>query len=317
MRSESPPSPNSRDGYATGWLKSLRRAVVGAVGSSAMALGERWTRGKTPERIERMGERFGRVLFRFASRRRHVALSNLKLAFPEMGDRERLDLAKRVFEHFGRTTVDFLATFSRSREEILARSDFQGTDHLERMLEKGKGALLLSGHLGVWEAGAHYLSAKGFPLSVVARRTDNPAIERRVLRLRESTGIEVYARGDAAMGILSCLRRNRVVALLADQNAEDAYLPFFGKPAGTVLGPGILHRRSGAPMAFFYVVRSGPGAYRGRIFPPFGPAPGFDNPYEAMMASFNAELEGAVREYPEQWLWFHDRWKSARQRGLV
>jgi KDO2-lipid IV(A) lauroyltransferase len=234
-----------------------------------------------------------------------------------MTAKERESLALKVFEHFGIVAVDFVSTESRRPEELLASVDVEGWDHLERAIAVGKGVLLLTGHFGNWERFAHYGTLTGVEVSVVARDADHPGLQAKIARLRESAGMNVLSRGSAARAILGALKQRKVVGLLPDQNSAESFLPFFGRPTGTVLGPAVLHLRTGAPMIPLYCARVGVGRYRILIEQPLEPLPGVENVQEALMSSYNASLERAVREHPEQWLWFHDRWKSARQEGLL
>jgi KDO2-lipid IV(A) lauroyltransferase len=157
----------------------------------------------------------------------------------------------------------------------------------------------------------------GYKLAVVARDTDDRGLNRMVNELRERWGTEVIARGDAVRPILTRLKRNEFVGILPDQNSTEIFIPFFGKPAGTVLGPGVISERTGAPVICCWCPRVGVGRYKFLIEPPLVSQPGYETRGEGMMRAINASLEGVVRRYPDQWLWFHDRWKSARRRGLL
>jgi KDO2-lipid IV(A) lauroyltransferase len=282
-----------------------------------MSLGRRWVKNKSVERAEAMGARLGRLLYRLSSKHRNRCQSNLKLAFPELSDADRTALSIRVFEHFGIAATDFLRTGSRTDTEVLENMEDCGFEVLEEAKAQGKGVLLLSGHFGNWERLAHYSALRGIPFSVVARDADDAGVQRTVEEMRTKAGMEVFSRGDAARAILGALKHGKVVGLLPDQNSEECFIPLFGKPAGTVLGPAVLHLRTGAPIVCFFCPRVGPGKYRAMIFPLPEPEEGFESPREAIMAAFHKALEGVVREYPEQWLWFHDRWKSSRKRGLL
>jgi KDO2-lipid IV(A) lauroyltransferase len=103
------------------------------------------------------------------------------------------------------------------------------------------------------------------------------------------------------------------VAIVTDQNASDVYVPFFGQPTGTVDGPAKLALRTGAPMLFFMGVREPKGRYRVEVSGYYNAIPTGDNSadIERAMTEVNKHLENFIRKYPEQWLWFHDRWRSS------
>lgn len=277
----------------------------------------RWVLKKNPEQADLAGRKIGRLVFRLDWKHRSRALSNLAMAFPEKTAEERRRIAIADFEHFGSVAADFMRSSLRTKEELIANTTSEGYEHLEKALELGKGVLLITPHFGNWERGGHWVIAKGNPMCVVARDANDSDLNRLVQELRESGGMEVISRGNAARPILQSLRKNKVVAILPDQNSEEAFVPFFGKPAGTTQGPSVLHLRSSAPMIPAFCVVKGPAKLHLIFGPPIEPDPAYEDPATGLTAAMNRCLEETIRVYPEQYLWFHDRWKSARKKGLL
>lgn len=276
---------------------------------------QRWaTRGDIAA-AERRGARLGRLWMRLDRKHRERTYANLRLAFPEWNDAAVEGTATKVFEHFGMLLTDFLRSGQRSNEEVLASATIEGLEHLETAESVGKGIIALTAHFGNWERFAQYCTASGRSITVVARDADDDAFQDRVQALRERTGIRVLSRGNAARGMLGVLRRNEMIGILPDQNSKECFVPFFGHPAGTVLGPVVLGKRTGAPMLPAFCVRTGVGQYHVMLQEPILVSPESDN--ESLAAEMNLRIERAIRRYPEQYLWVHDRWKSARQAGLV
>jgi Kdo2-lipid IVA lauroyltransferase/acyltransferase len=293
------------------------KRLVAWISRGLMRLFERWMRGKSAVQAEKIGARFGRALFRLSRKHRERALSNLELAFPEMSHEDRRSLAGRVFEHFGMVATDFMRTTARTDEEVAASMEVEGAENVLQELEKGKGVLIVTAHFGNWERAAQYARVTGHDIHAVARNADDAQVQEDVMRLRESTGMKVISRGNAVRQILALLRANELVALLPDQNSSESFIPFFGHPTGTVLGPATLSRRTGAPLVPMFCARIGPGKYKLHLFPALKPKPGVEDEVLALSHSVNEIIERVIRMYPEQWLWFHDRWKSARKRGLL
>jgi Kdo2-lipid IVA lauroyltransferase/acyltransferase len=127
--------------------------------------------------------------------------------------------------------------------------------------------------------------------------------------------MQVLSRGSAAREIIKRLKAGEVVGLLPDQNADDAFIPFFGKPAGTVLGPAVLHIKTKAPLLPSCCIRTGPGTYKVIFFEPIRQLE--NETAEELMTRINAVLEKMIRIAPEQYLWMHDRWRNARRKGLL
>lgn len=237
---------------------------------------------------------------------------------PELDAQERKNLAYRCFQHFGMVTMDFLRASLWTEEEL--RNSIEAVEGSKvglDVLRSGKAAIVLSGHFGSWERLASWLVQQGREVTLVQRDANDPGLNETMTELRGRPGISVVSRGNAARGILSALRAGHVVGLLSDQNSNEAFLPFFGHPAGTTLGPAIMHLRSGAPLVPAFCVRTGANRFKIVIYDPLAAEPEAESPAASIMTQFNAVLEQITRKHPDQWLWFHNRWKSARGRGLV
>ena len=263
---------------------------------------------------ERMGERLGLLAYRLDKKHRSRAEANLRLAFPERDAAWATETARESFRHFGRLAADLMRAPTRTNAEVLETLEFPpgALDYIEA----GRGTVVCTGHLGNWERAAHWVTAQGFKLSVVMRHVNQPVLQSRVESLRRSAGIDLLSRGDAAIGMMRKLRRGEFVAVLPDQNADDAFVSFFGHPTGTVVGPAVMAKRTGALILPGFVLRTGPGRYRLRVDRPLDPATSDLDPVETM-AWYYERLESAIREAPEQYLWMHDRWKSARRGRML
>ena len=294
-------------------MKQLRRQFNNRLGTFAFKSALRWMANKDALQAERSGQKLGRFAMRFARKQREQAFYNLELAFPEQSPEWRAATVQATFEHFGMLATDFLRTPQRTDEEVMASMTENGFHNFQKALDQGKGVLAITAHFGNWERMAQYSRAMGFPLAVVARDANDQALNQMVLDLRRSVGLEVLSRGNAARAVIERLRDQKLVAVLPDQNSSESFLPFFGKPCGTVLGPAVLHLRTGAPLITAYCHRVGPGKYQVDV----GPELEHDGTPEGIMTLANQALEETIRKHPEQYLWLHDRWRSARRKGLV
>lgn len=293
-----------------------KRRWTSKLGGWAFVRLQRWLGRKDAAGAERIGERLGKLAYRVSRKHRERALENLKRAFPEATPEQRARWAEGVLIHFGRVMSDFMRAASRSQKEVLDSIEAEGIEQFDIGLAKGKGVILITAHFGNWERMANYIALLGYKLNVVARDANDPDMNSLVGQLREAAGVEVISRGNAARAILTKLRKNEMVGILPDQNSDEIFVPFFGVPCGTVQGPAVLSTRSGAPIIPIYCARVGVGKYRMWVEPPIEPEPGFE-PIEGLTRAINASLEAAIRQYPDQYLWIHNRWKSAKARGLV
>lgn len=180
---------------------------------------------------------------------------------------------------------------------------------LDEAMAEGKGCIMVSGHMGNWEIGGCLAAARGIPTTFVVTTQRNKLIEAKLDRYREASGAEIVKRRVATKGVLSALKRKRMVAILIDQDAHEdgAFVPFFGRPASTPRGPAVFQLRTGAPLVFAYSIRL-PGE-RYRIHYERIQTEGITDADE-LTALLTSKLEAAIRIRPEQWFWMHRRWKT-------
>ena len=264
----------------------------------------------------RWGDRIGAFAYRVGKRQRFYAERNLRLAqfpFPNATVAERDALIRRVFVHFAKSAIDFLRgpVITSETLEKVVRSE--GWEHMDAAIASGKGVILLTAHLGNWEMLGRYMVSRGAKLTVIAREPEDPAFGGFIRSLRQSAGFDVKDKGNAARDVLAALKKGNVVGILPDQNSGDLFAPFFGIPAGTVAGPALFALRTGAPIIPSYTVRLPDDTYISRFLPPIEVESTGDRAADVqrVMTEANRVLEDIVRQYPDQWLWLHNRWKSA------
>jgi len=259
-----------------------------------------------------VGRRIGDALWWLLPRRRRVALDNLRRGLgQELSAEARRRLARRSFQHVGMNLVEDCRYFLRPTDVMLSRVRMEGEERLRAAADRGRGVLILTAHYGNWEllAAAHGLS--GLPLSIVMRPLDHPLLDDLAARFRRRSGAELIIKERAVREILQALRRRRMVGILLDQNAtrsEGVFVPFFGTPASTSKGLAILALRTGAPVVPVFLRREPGGGHCMEVGAELA-APS-DGDVVAFTASFNREIEAAIRRAPEQWLWMHARWRT-------
>jgi KDO2-lipid IV(A) lauroyltransferase len=272
----------------------------------------------------RFGEHLGAFIYtvnrRFVKRSHRYALRNLRLTQfprPDATIPEREVFIRRVLIHFSKVLVDFLRGPSLTSEELHRIVAAEGMAYAEASRRAGKGTIFITAHLGNWEMLGRYLAAEGIPLTVVAREPEDPALAAWVHHMREGAGMSVAYRGGSVRELLSLLKRNQAIGLLPDQNSGDVFIPFFGVPAGTAVGPATLALHTGATLIPSYCVRLPDDTYRLLLLPPIPTHATGDKNADILriMMEVNRVLESVIREYPDQWLWLHNRWKSAFEEG--
>ena len=196
-------------------------------------------------------------------------------------------------------------------KNIARTTIYEGIEHVTG---RTSGMVILSGHCGNWEWAAHAIALIA-PLTVMHRQRNEPDINRLITNLRGESNVNVIDRGAASAGreMIRSLRDGRLLAFLIDQNirAESVKVPFFGRPVLTPIGPAKLAIRTGVPIICIFDERTSDGKHVVRVYPPLVTSKD-DNPV-AVTAHITTIIEGEIRRRPEQWPWFHDRWRERPQ----
>jgi KDO2-lipid IV(A) lauroyltransferase len=261
------------------------------------------------------GRRLGDLAHVALAGRRRATLANVALAFPELPPPARRRLARGAWQHLGMTLVELARLLDRPLDATLDELTIEGLEHIRGVMAEHGRALMLTAHLGNWEylTAAHRLM--GFPLAVVVRPLDSPALDELAATIRRKTGAELIDKRGALRPVLEALRRGRMVGILLDQNAtrrEGVFVPFFGRAASTSRSLALLALRTGTPIVPIFIRREGVGRHRVVIEPPLPlpPANDLDQAVVELTARCTQTIEAAVRRAPEQWLWSHDRWRT-------
>ncbi|MEX2526197.1 MAG: lysophospholipid acyltransferase family protein [Gemmatimonadota bacterium] len=246
--------------------------------------------------------------------RRSVVDENLARAFPAESPDWRARVARGSYVHLARESVALLRERAVGAGAVLERVQFQGLEMLIQAMSQGKGAILVTGHLGNWELAGSAVAMAGVPLDAVAMRQKNPLFHEEMTRSRGELGLRVILKSDATRPILRALKEGRAVALLADQNvwAGALWVEFFGTPSATTRGPALLARRTGAPLFLALGIRTAawPPAYTVTFQPlPVESTDDLEADLHTTTRSYLQALEDWVRRYPQQYFWHHRRWK--------
>ena len=268
-----------------------------------------------------LGRRFGDLTAMALPRRRRVVLRNLALAFPDLPDDGRRRLARRSWQHLGMTVVEMARVLARPLQATLDEMTIEGQEHIQRAMTESGRALMLTAHLGNWE----YLSAAhglvDYPLAIVVRPLDAPALQALADTMRRKTGVEIIDKRGALRPVLEALRKGRLIGILLDQNAarrEGVFVPFFGRMASTSRSIALLALRTRTPILPVFTRREGPGRHRVVVEPPVlmpDPMNDLEAAVVELTARCTAVIERVVRQTPEQWLWVHDRWRTRPRAG--
>jgi KDO2-lipid IV(A) lauroyltransferase len=265
----------------------------------------------------RIGEHIGRFGYTPFGIRRGVVERQLRAAFPDRSSDEIERIARAAYGHLGRTSMETAILPAHSAPEIIALFEsVHGWDLVEERMARGKGLIVVAGHLGNWELGGAYLAARGLPIDAIARHMANPLFDRYLTSTRQRIGMTVVHDEDAVRRVPRALRGGRAVAFLVDQGTvglASTWVPFFGRYAKTPRGPAVFALRLGAPIVFGVALRQPSGKYA-LSFEAIDVDETGDREADVdrIVAEYTLALERWVRRAPEQYFWHHRRWKHQR-----
>jgi KDO2-lipid IV(A) lauroyltransferase len=265
-----------------------------------------------------LGERLGDLLRFLLPNKRALLRENLLRSDLNIRDENAVrDFETRVFRHFGRLGAEVMRLKILSDAEIARMVPVEGLDHFRKEYEKGRGVILLTGHIGNWEYSLRRIALEA-PGKVhpVIRRIKDPVVHDFVDDHRRR-----YAKGESILAdlgvkpLVRALSKGEVLIVLLDQNAgpvEGVFVPFFGRLACTYSSLARLSLMMDLPVIPAASIRQPDGSFQGTIRPPIPPmreVPSEEAVFR-MTTLYTEALEALVRPTPEQWIWMHRRWKT-------
>jgi KDO2-lipid IV(A) lauroyltransferase len=256
-----------------------------------------------------------RFLYAVLPQLRETAQVNLRLAFPEWGQERRREVERGMVQNLGWMAAEFARLPSYTRENIENYVVLDAHENFLQAQRRGKGVLVLTGHIGAWELSSYAHALYGYPLHYMARPIDNARVDALVNRYRCLSGNRPIFKNESARAMLKILKEGGTIGILADQNtlpAEGAFVDFFGTQACTTTGIARVALHTDAAVVPGYVVwDEKQGKYRLRFEPALELVRTGDAEQDVVANTqrFTKVIEGIVRTYPEQWVWVHARWK--------
>ena len=246
---------------------------------------------------------------------RRTAQTNIAMAFPGWEPEKRARILRECYRNLGRNLLA-IARLPRLTPLNVGRwIHYDGFEHYENALARGRGVIFLTAHLGAWELSAAAHALYGHPMWLMVRPLDNPFLDRLIDARRRLFGNRTIRKKDSAREVLAVLRNNAAVGILADQNAggsDGVFVDFFGRKASATKGVAQIAARTGAAIVpGFAVWDDADQRYVLKFYPAIQLADSSDREADLLENTQRCQtaIERAIRERPGQWLWIHRRWK--------
>jgi KDO2-lipid IV(A) lauroyltransferase len=285
----------------------LRRVIVWEVAAAGI------TAASFVEDRRAAGAWLGASAWRLLPSARRLAIENLTAAFPHLAEKDRAAIGRAAMINLGRSGMEMLMLSRRRRARIEEWCTIEDETRLRDALSGGRGVVFVTGHTGNWELLAALVARRGYPATVVATpvydsRLDDLLIAAAPPRV-ETISAGSSCRSPAVVG----LRRNAFLGMLIDQDTDvdGAFVSFFGRPAYTPTGAAALALRTGAAVVCGFLVREGSIRHRMIVQGPITLIRTGDHERDVIenTALFTGLIERHIRAFPDQWVWFHRRWK--------
>jgi len=263
-----------------------------------------------------LGKMVGLLFALIPMNRTAVSVENIQTSFGDsMEKAEARKLNRKVLIHFGQMFFETPHIMRLNHRNLSRYAVFYQEENYLRAIEKGKGVFVLTAHFGNWELMSAAISIHFGPGAALVRPIDFQSLDRLVNELRSRFGTETISKDRAMRRVMATIKENKNVGILMDQNVdwyEGVFVDFLGRQACTNKGLALLALKTNAPVIPTFAVKQSDGRYR--II--------FDKEVQLIRtgdktkdveentALFTNIIESYIRRYPEQWFWFHQRWKT-------
>lgn len=283
-----------------------------------------WLVALAPERLSgQLGAGTGLLMRSILGKRRRIAEENISRSLEYMRSQPEWSctipdaegIAREVFKNIGRSLVEVCRLYHGRGDELLGRIELRGREHYDAARAEGKGLIFLTGHCGNWELMAlAYASMFKLPTSVVARRQNNPHLNRMVEQMRMRYDNSIIYKDNALKKMISVIRRQGSIGLLVDQAVfpeEGCLISFLGRPAWASKAPILLSRKTGVSILPVFIHRQGE-KHVIEVHPQLQFSGGADD--ESIrndVQLYSSAIEKFIVAHPTDWYWVHRRWKRA------
>ncbi len=249
---------------------------------------------------------------------RRIARINLGIAFPEMGDAEADRIIRACYRNMGTSAAEFVHLPKMDEAYIREHFRIEGAEHVrESLVGRNQPAMAMTGHFGNWELLSHVYGSVVAPAAFIVRPLKSDILDRIVTERRECIGNTVIPKEDSLKDLMRVLRKRILLGILIDQNVDrpkGILVDFFTRKAYTTFGIARLSLAMHAAIHPAFIFRDPERKFHHllRFGPPIptDPAAPRDEEVARVTRRCNEELEKVILEAPDQWMWFHRRWKT-------
>jgi len=252
-------------------------------------------------------------------KRKQIALNNLNIVFPRLTENERMDILRKSLRNMMKNyfEVGFMINGKFTDQKVSERASASGLEHLDRIMEKGHGALLYSGHFGNFAFMIIWLAIQGYPVAAIYKEARNFPDDffGNIMRKFNVSPLKYSSDSALTIAIIRALKEKKIVLIQNDQShPRGVYVNFFNKSVPSPPGPAVLAKRVGVPVIPAYVCRDKNNHHHITILPEM-PLLHEDDQEKFLLLNTQNQIDWIAEvllQHPTEWLWLHNRWKRAR-----
>lgn len=247
--------------------------------------------------------------------RRKLIINNLSIAFPDWTMDKKVSVGRQSIQHLCLSFFEYMIIYNYDPKTHPQYFDIKNKNIIDEQLKKGKGALLMTLHMGAIDLALVGFTGFGYKVSATLKRIKDVHIDKFVNDMRDKNGIKFIADRKNPFDIFRALKNNECVVFVMDQHMGKPHgiqVDFFGKKAWTAAGLAAFAMKTQMPVIPLYNFRRDDGKIAMDVLEPIELEVNSDREQNirVMTQKYNDALEKIIRLHPEQWLWVHRRWKD-------
>ena len=258
----------------------------------------------------------GNLAYHIFKEAREITINNLTQVFGHQKNKnEIITLSKKVFRMIGKNAGDIIRALPIDGLSQLEKFiKVEGEEYLKAAVAKGKGVILITGHIGAFELIGSYLGLAGYRPLAIGTALKDEKLNNLLLHNRTSRGIEAVERGKETFKLIKALKSGRIVIMLIDQDTrvKSRFVNFLGKPAATPIGAALMAQKTAAAVVPIYISMQSDHSQLIEVFPEVPIISGGDEEENLIenIQRISDTTEAAILRNPQQWVWMHERWKT-------
>jgi KDO2-lipid IV(A) lauroyltransferase len=273
------------------------------------------------KRILALGKILGKVYYHIAARQRRRAIQQMQESLG-ISYEEAEQKITSLFTKLGQTFLEVLYIPTLTPERMRNYVTIENRHYLVEAEAQGRGVVMLASHMGNWEWMGAALALDGFPVSSVIKSQPNDQHTRLLNEYRELAGIGIFTRGTTELiSAARALKQGKILGFLSDQDAgpKGLFIEFLGKMSSTPTGPAVFAKKFKTPVVPVFMVRKPEGGHRLMLYEPlyYEDTGNETEDIYRFTVKLTKIIDAAVRQYPDEWLWFQKRWNTEYTKNVV